>query len=384
MQVHVLVKSFVGGMIRISWHVSLSCILVVGIMRITSLPRRHVNVPVVHLGIKRYVQWVWREARVSCILRNGILTKVQENVTSLCILGAVATEIAFPARPNASICAPQRLGSAAMVGEDDVCMMERDSGPCTDSVTQWYFDASEYVCKQFTYGGCRGNGNRFDTRKQCEKRCSPRSQELVAINSERVCTLSFEAGRCRESQQKWYFDNTVGYCRMFVYSGCSGNDNRFDSENECMRACSSLASKHAMDNRASLSLVGQVPRAAGSVVELNCATHGLQPVRWFKDGRALDYEVENDPRIQISDFGSLLLILDARESDSGDYSCAAGHAAILSDPVRVIIKAIEVSDGCVDQGNQMTCRLIIKAGLCANARYGNFCCRTCTESGYKL
>lgn len=41
---------------------------------------------------------------------------------------------------------------------------------------------------------------------------------------------------------------------------------------------------------------------------------------------------------EISDFGTLMLILDTRESDSGDYSCAAGHAAILSDPVRVIIK----------------------------------------------
>lgn len=61
-----------------------------------------------------------------------------------------------------------------------------------------------------------------------------------------------------------------------------------------------------MDNRASISVVGHIPRAAGSVVELNCATHGLQPVRWFKDGRALDYEVENDPRIQVTSIDRIL------------------------------------------------------------------------------
>lgn len=54
-----------------------------------------------------------------------------------------------------------------------------------------------------------------------------------------------------------------------------------------------------MDNRASVSLVGHIPGAAGSVVELKCNTHGLHPVRWFKDGRALDYEIENEPRIQV-------------------------------------------------------------------------------------
>ncbi|VDK66417.1 unnamed protein product [Anisakis simplex] len=268
--------------------------------------------------------------------------------------------------------------------EENVCRIERDSGPCTDPVTQWYFDPDEHVCKQFTYGGCRGNGNRFDSREQCEKRCSPQSQDLVAIDSERVCMLPFEAGRCRESYRKWYFDKAVGYCRMFVYSGCDGNENRFDTEAECRQACSSLASRYAIENRASLKLVGSHVPIAGSKLKLICLAHNQHPIRWFKNGRDLEYEIANDHRIKKSEMDTHLTISDLLESDSGDYSCSAGWTGILSDPIKVVVKALQISEQCVDRGNQATCQLIIKAGLCINARYGKYCCRTCTESGFRV
>lgn len=61
--------------------------------------------------------------------------------------------------------------------EKGVCEMERDSGPCTDPLTQWYFDSSDKECKQFTYGGCRGNGNRFNTKLQCQEACQSSSEQ---------------------------------------------------------------------------------------------------------------------------------------------------------------------------------------------------------------
>jgi hypothetical protein len=32
---------------------------------------------------------------------------------------------------------------------------------------------------------------------------------------------------------KYYFDTNSGDCRQFVYGGCQGNDNRFDSIEGC-------------------------------------------------------------------------------------------------------------------------------------------------------
>lgn len=51
------------------------------------------------------------------------------------------------------------------------CSLEPDAGPCTGRKIQWFYD-KDGVCKQFYYGGCRGNGNRFNTKKDCEIKCS--------------------------------------------------------------------------------------------------------------------------------------------------------------------------------------------------------------------
>ena len=35
----------------------------------------------------------------------------------------------------------------------------------------------------------------------------------------------------------WYFNSKLKSCRPFYYSGCGGNENRFDSLEECEEAC---------------------------------------------------------------------------------------------------------------------------------------------------
>ena len=39
----------------------------------------------------------------------------------------------------------------------------------------WYFDAKAVECKTFDYGGCGGNGNKFNTKEDCEASCLPRN-----------------------------------------------------------------------------------------------------------------------------------------------------------------------------------------------------------------
>ena len=40
-------------------------------------------------------------------------------------------------------------------------------------ICRWFYDSSEGVCHEFSYGGKKGNGNRFLTRQDCEASCQP-------------------------------------------------------------------------------------------------------------------------------------------------------------------------------------------------------------------
>ena len=45
------------------------------------------------------------------------------------------------------------------------------TGPCRGSFKRWFYETSTKTCKEFVYGGCRGNDNRFNTKEECEGLC---------------------------------------------------------------------------------------------------------------------------------------------------------------------------------------------------------------------
>uniref|UniRef100_A0A8C9QVL9 Collagen alpha-1(XXVIII) chain n=1 Tax=Scleropages formosus TaxID=113540 RepID=A0A8C9QVL9_SCLFO len=54
---------------------------------------------------------------------------------------------------------------------DPRCGLVLDPGSCRDYIIRWYYDKQANACAQFWYGGCDGNGNRFDTENECTKIC---------------------------------------------------------------------------------------------------------------------------------------------------------------------------------------------------------------------
>ncbi len=60
------------------------------------------------------------------------------------------------------------------------------------------------------------------------------------VNFLEICMLPMNPGSCRESYSRWYFDYSSKTCKKFKYSGCSGNANLFDKEDECEKTCGSL------------------------------------------------------------------------------------------------------------------------------------------------
>jgi len=54
---------------------------------------------------------------------------------------------------------------------DGRCRLPAEVGPCRASFDSWYYDTAMRKCLPFTYGGCRGNDNRFQTEYQCTEVC---------------------------------------------------------------------------------------------------------------------------------------------------------------------------------------------------------------------
>uniref|UniRef100_A0A452U8S7 Collagen type VI alpha 3 chain n=1 Tax=Ursus maritimus TaxID=29073 RepID=A0A452U8S7_URSMA len=63
------------------------------------------------------------------------------------------------------------------------------------------------------------------------------STEPVAGGETDICKLPKEEGTCRKFMLKWYYDVETKSCMRFWYGGCSGNENRFNSQKECETVC---------------------------------------------------------------------------------------------------------------------------------------------------
>ncbi|GAB0094132.1 hypothetical protein DMENIID0001_093640 [Sergentomyia squamirostris] len=110
------------------------------------------------------------------------------------------------------------------------CGLWRDKGPCQNFIQKFHFDVASSSCKRFRYGGCEGNLNRFDSREECLKACAePIGRE--------ACFLPKIRGLCTQNLKRWFYDIEQGQCMEFTWSGCLGNNNRFESLEDCQDAC---------------------------------------------------------------------------------------------------------------------------------------------------
>uniref|UniRef100_A0A667XA68 Amyloid beta (A4) precursor-like protein 2 n=1 Tax=Myripristis murdjan TaxID=586833 RepID=A0A667XA68_9TELE len=76
-----------------------------------------------------------------------------------------------------------------------------------------------------------------DDRRESGRTSESQDEDKALQEVKAVCTLEAETGPCRASMPRWHFDMSQRKCVRFIYGGCAGNRNNFDSEEYCMAVC---------------------------------------------------------------------------------------------------------------------------------------------------
>ena len=65
----------------------------------------------------------------------------------------------------------------------DTCSQKRDAGICPGNVPRFYFDKTYGRCQLFSYGGCGGNSNNFETIDECVAHCGGPREDVFLVSN---------------------------------------------------------------------------------------------------------------------------------------------------------------------------------------------------------
>ncbi|KAF9417178.1 hypothetical protein HW555_005689 [Spodoptera exigua] len=126
------------------------------------------------------------------------------------------------------------------------CQLQPKTGKCTEEEQaqvgypreSFYYDAQIDACQTFIYSGCDGNKNNFAKLIDCERHCKGSTHMVIKETSRAsYCGLQPNAGLCMSLLQRYYYDVNANECKLFIYGGCGGNQNRFQTHSLCMERC---------------------------------------------------------------------------------------------------------------------------------------------------
>ncbi|XP_059155149.1 carboxypeptidase inhibitor SmCI-like [Physella acuta] len=129
----------------------------------------------------------------------------------------------------------------SVLGGPRYCKLEPETGPCKADFTMFYYNPSTNDCEEFSYGGCKGNRNRFKTRENCLHTCG----------WSKYCLLEPDPGPCEALAFMFYYNPSKNDCEEFNYGGCGGNRNRFETRESCVHTCRRAAANYKMTLRRS-------------------------------------------------------------------------------------------------------------------------------------
>ncbi|XP_078307241.1 tissue factor pathway inhibitor isoform X2 [Panthera onca] len=159
------------------------------------------------------------------------------------------------------------------------CALKADNGPCRAILTKFFFNIHTQQCEEFIYGGCEGNQNRFESLEECEEKCigdyiKTRTETTLEKEKPEFCFLDEDSGICRGYMTRYFYSNDTKQCERFKYGGCLGNQNNFESLEECKNTCEDAVNDNQLDMIVNNTLLSET---TDSVLPLYSTTNMLLP-----------------------------------------------------------------------------------------------------------
>ncbi|CAB9496045.1 Trophoblast Kunitz domain protein 1 [Seminavis robusta] len=103
---------------------------------------------------------------VAALCGSVVATDNRENVC----LGLIQTHCSGQASPSImNTCVERGILTCSMPPH---CLQPSETGMCRAAFPRFFYNAGSGSCEEFIYGGCGGNTNNFETKKECHDACS--------------------------------------------------------------------------------------------------------------------------------------------------------------------------------------------------------------------